>query len=328
MAFSAVAPASADAWPVGDTFSIPGSDGGAYWYFDQYGIADGGDQNGLTSVSLFYPLEIDGPEYLICDGPHGAVTTADSGDIVIDCPVETDAFGTTGLSYQMHFRLYPQSEFGYLARQWVEVHNNSGSLFDTSSQPFNVAYYYNYYAWDLGDPWQTNLAVDLDQDGDVWGAGGDFDPTAIATSAAWAAPCASDRITYDVRHDKYMFPTESNIIPDGGSVNFVTFVNMVFPDSTNVDPADTAFQIALSQAQTEFNEGLTGRLSAGLPGGLVISGWTDGVCPPLPSTPQPTAPELPNTGVDGSTFDAAAVGAFALMIAGCAALVVRRRVRA
>ncbi len=325
MALAAVAPARADAWPINDTFSIAGTDGGANWYFDGYGLSGGDDQNGLTSAYLYYPLEIVGPQYLYCDGPNGSVTTADNGDIVIDCPVETDAFGTTGVSYQMHFRLYPQSEFGYLARQWVEVHNNSGSVFDTSAQPFNVTFYYNYYAWDRGDPWQTNIAADLDQDGDVWGAGGDLDPTAIATSAAWAAPCASNRITYDVPHDKYMFPAEANVIPDGGSVNFVTFINMVFPDSTNADPADAAFQTALSQAQTEFDAGLTGRLAAGLPGGLVISGWTDGECPPLPSTPQPSAPELPNTGVDAGSLGATGIAAVGLLMAGCAALVARRR---
>ncbi|NBX24240.1 MAG: LPXTG cell wall anchor domain-containing protein, partial [Microbacteriaceae bacterium] len=108
-------------------------------------------------------------------------------------------------------------------------------------------------------------------------------------------------------------------IAPGATVNLVSFINMVFPATDDPAGSAAAFNIALNNAQTEMAAGLTGRMAAGLPDGLVATGWEkNDAC----------VPQLPNTGIDSSTSAAVALGVSALAAAGLVLTVISRRRRA
>jgi LPXTG-motif cell wall-anchored protein len=317
-------PALAADWPMTGFFTIDGtSGGGALWKMDEYGIAGATNVNVDTfAVELYYPNELYTDMSVYCGDPSGdgstaTVTDEANGDVTVDC-VPTDDSPAIGITSTMHIRFYAESPTGYLARQWVEMTNATGAPIDMSAEPLALYYYYNYYAWnDDVDPWETNMGVGFDAlNGDVWGAGGDVSGDQIATSAAWGDPCNSSG--YTTGSPEMIFPSGVNVFAPGETKNVVTFMNMVFPATPDASGAAAAFDTAVNQAKTEYAAGLTGRLAAGLPGGLSVVGWETGGC----------SPTLPNTGIDSSTSAALALGMSALAAAGLALTVISRRRRA
>ncbi len=319
----AAAPAQAAPWPSNGDFDISGTmGGGARWNLGEYGIHNATNIPDTMNHALYYPNEIyGGSDYFYCgsssgDGSDSTVTNETNGDVTIDCQPETDAVAP-GIKGTLHFRLYAESASGYLARQWLEIENTSGTSVDLTSNPISNYYYWNYYGWTSGDPWETNQGpFDHARDGDVWGAGASANGDEIATSAAWGDPCHSSE--YVNGYPQMEFPASVNTIAPGQVINLVTFINMVFPATNDAAGAAAAYATALDQAKTEFAAGLTGRLADGLPAGMVPLGWDTSACP--------TTPELPNTGVDAGSLGVTGVAAVGLLVAGCAALVVRRRV--
>jgi len=314
-------PATAAPWPAGGTFEIPGTmAGGAAWDIDQYGISAGYNIPD-TFPGLFYPLEnyaYSGNVYCgAIGGSDSTVTNESNGDITVDCQPVQDTF-VTGLTGTLHIRFYAEDPSGYLARVWVELENTTGATIDLSADPLAVYYYYNYNSWDNGDPWMTNAGGGDDGlDGSVWGAGGDIENHQIATSSSWADVSQSCRIK-TLPHAMY-YPADANIIAPGATVNLVSFINMVFPATDDAAGNTGAFNTALNNAQTEMAAGLTGRMAAGLPEGLVATGWEkNDAC---------VTPALANTGIDSSTSVALALGVSALAAAGLALTVVSRRRR-
>jgi len=314
------APATAAPWPAGGTFNIPGAmAGGASWDVDHDGIAAGYDIPD-TYVGLYYPMDNWSTTGFYCgngDGSDATVTNETNGDITVDCQPVANTF-RTGLRGTLHLRFYAQAASGYLARVWGELENTTGSTIDLSADPIAVYYYYNFTAWNNGDPWMTNVGGGDDGlDGSVWGAGGDIQNHQIATSASWADVSQSCRIK-TLPHAMY-YPAEANIIAPGATVNLVSFINMVFPATDDPAGSAAAFNIALNNAQTEMAAGLTGRMTAGLPDGLVATGWEkNDAC----------VPQLPNTGIDSSTSAALALVMSALAAAGLVLTVISRRRRA
>lgn len=276
-------PASALAWPTGGYFEIPGTmAGGASWQINGYGIVSGGDIPDTIANRLHYPLEnYAQDDYFYCgsgDGSDSVVTTETNGDITIDCPSFANTF-VTGLTGTLHIRLYAEDETGYMARVWGELENTTGSTITIGSDaPVGVYYYYNYTAWENGDPWQTNVGGgDYGLDGSVWGAGGDVDNNEIATSAAWGD--LSQACRFEAGNNQMYYPAEANVIAAGETVNLISFINMVFPATNDAAGTAAAFETALDQAQSEFAAGLTGRMTDGLPEGIVAVGWeTDDAC--------------------------------------------------
>ena len=314
-------PASALAWPTGGYFDIPGTmAGGASWQVNGYGIASGGDIPETIANLLWYPLEnYAQDDYFYCgsgDGSDATVTAEINGDFTIDCLSRPDTF-VDGLTGTLHIRLYDETGTGYMARVWGELENTTGSAITIGSDaPVGVYYYYNYTAWDNGDPWMTNIGGgDYGLDGSVWGAGGDIANNEIATSGAWGDPSQSCRFKAG-NHQMY-YPVEANVIAAGETVNLISFINMVFPATNDAAGTTAAYEAALSHAQTEFAAGLTGRMTAGLPDDIVAVGWEkDNAC------------QLASTGVDSVTITALTAGAFGLGIAGLGfALVAGRRNR-
>jgi hypothetical protein len=270
-------------WPSGGNFVISGTmGGGATWQIDEYGIAAAGDVAEEMTNRLYYPLEnyAEG-DYFYCggnDGSDATVTTEANGDVTIECASMPNTF-VTGLAGTLHIRLYAEDETGYMARVWGELENTTGSTITIDPDAaLGVYYYYNYTAWDNGDPWQTNVGGgDYGVDGSVWGAGGDIDNNEIATSAAWGDLSQSCR--FEAGNNKMYYPAEANVIAAGETVNLVSFINMVFPATNDAAGTTAAFETALDQAQSEFAEGLTGRMTDGLPENFVAVGWeTDDAC--------------------------------------------------
>ena len=227
-----------------------------------------------------------------------------------------------GITYRMHLRLYPENESGYLARQWVEYTNTTSQPI-SQYDPVTVYFFFGTNDYESGQPWMTNQGASISQSGDVWTAQGSTSGDQIATSAAWSAPCGSEGWTMGFESSSPFFP---HAVPPDSSLEFapgetknrISFINMTFPSTNDAAGASAAFDTARSLAEAEFSAGLTGRLAAGLPDGLVVNGWNDGAC----------APELPNTGVDSNSLGLAGLAALGLVLAGCAALVVRRRAHA
>jgi hypothetical protein len=327
-------PASAVDWPSGGTFDIPGTmAGGASWQIDEFGIKAGGDTPGAMAHSLYYPLEnYAQASYLYCgsstgDGSDAIVTAEVNGDITIDCPSVADTF-VSGLSGTLHIRLYAEAETGYMARVWGELTNTTVSTITIGSDdPLGVYYYYNYDAWDDGDPWMTNAGGgNYGRDGAVWGVGGDIDSNEIATSAAWGD--LSQFCRFDKGNNKMFYPAEANVIAAGETVNLISFINMVFPATSDSAGTTAAFETALAHAQTEFAAGLTGRMTDGLPADLVAIGWEkDGAC----AVPQPEAiaAKLASTGADSASSFGLGAGALALALIGLGFMfAIRPRTRA
>ena len=324
-------PASALAWPAGGNFEIPGTmGGGATWQVDGDGIAHSGDTAEIMTHWLYYPLEnYAQSEYIFCGGDDGSdatLTDEVGGDITIDCAAMPGTF-VPGLSGTLHVRLYAEDESGYLARVWVELENTSGSTITIGSDdPLGVYYYYNRDAWNNGDPWMTNAGGgDSGRDGSVWGAGGDVNNNEIATSAAWGDPSQSCRFE-TVNYGMY-YPSEANTIAAGETVNLISFINMVFPATSDAAGTTEAFDIALAQARSEFADGLTGRMTDGLPADINAVGWeTDNACATKKNATD--ANTLAQTGPGLSSVAALAVGAIGIGIAGIGSLIrVRRRNR-
>jgi|GEM_PF-1294928 len=333
MLVATAAPASALEWPTGGNFDIPGTmAGGASWQIDEFGIKAGGDTAGTSAHSLYYPMEnLAQASYLYCgtnDGSDATVTAEINGDITIDCPSVTDTF-VSGLSGTLHIRLYAEAATGYMARVWGELTNTTGSTITIgSSDPLGVYYYYNYNAWNNGDPWMTNVGGgDYGLDGAVWGVGGDVNNNEIATSAAWGDPSQFCRFD-TVGHGMY-YPAAANVIAAGETVNLISFVNMVFPATNDSAGTTAAYEAALAQAHTEFAAGLTGRMTDGLPADLAAVGWEkdDACAAPQPATTE--APQLAKTGTDSALSFGFGGGALALALVGLSFLAVaRRRTRA
>ena len=325
-------PASALAWPAGGNFEIPGTmGGGATWQLDGDGIAHAGDTAENMTHWLYYPLENYAQgDYVHCGGDDGsdATLTAEvGGDITIDCAAMPDTF-ESGLTSTLHVRLYAENESGYLVRVWVELENTTVSTITIGSDdPLGVYYYYNYSAWNNGDPWMTNAGGgDSGLDGSVWGAGGDLNNNEIATSAAWGDPSQSCRfktVSYGMH-----YPADANVIPAGETVNLISFINMVFPATSDAAGTTEAFDIALEHARSEFADGLTGRMTDGLPADINAVGWeTDNACA-TKNKNATDANKLAQTGPGLSSVAALAVGAIGIGIAGIGSLVrVRRRNR-
>jgi LPXTG-motif cell wall-anchored protein len=320
---ASASPAAALVWPNSGYFQITGtSGGGAMWQIDDYGLAYGWDVNEDMNESLYYPLAIyTHGEYLKCgesvDGSDATLTEEANGDITIDCQPVTDTFAT-GLTGTLHIRLYAEDENGYMARVWGELENTTNSTIEIGSDdPIGVYYYYNYSAWDNGDPWMTNVGGGDDGlDGSFWGAGGDFDMYEIATSSSWGSESQACRFT--AAPNGMYVPAESNSIAAGETVNIVAFINMVFPVGDDDAETQAAFDAALAHAQGELAGGLTGRMATGLPADLVASGWeTNDAC----------VPQLANTGVDTAVTGGIAAGAGALALLGLGLVVARRRAR-
>jgi hypothetical protein len=314
-------PASALAWPAGGNFSIPGTTGGgATWQVDGDGIAHSGDTDEVLTHWLYYPLENYAQgEYILCGGSDGSdatLTEEVGGDITIDCAAMPNTF-ESGLTGTLHLRLYAEESTGYLARVWVELENTTGSAITVGSDdPLAVYYYYNYDAWNNGDPWQTNAGGgDSGLDGAVWGAGGDVNNNEIATSAAWGDPSQSCRFK-TVSYGMY-FPTEANVIAAGETVNLISFMNMVFPATNDSAGTTAAFETALDHAKTELAAGLKGRLNDGLPAGIKAVGWEkDSAC---------AAEKLATTGNSLPSSAALTAGAIGLGIAAIGVTIRRRR---
>ena len=317
-------PASALAWPTNGWFQISGmSGGGASWQIDEYGIANGRDVNEAMNNDLYYPIATYAQgEYLFCgatDGSDATLTEEANGDITIDCEPDTDAFGL-GLTGTLHIRLYDEADTGYLARVWAELENTTGSTITIGADdPVATYYYYNYNAWENGDPWQTNVGGgDYGLDGSVWGAGGDVNNDETATSSVWADLSQSCRIK--AASNGMYFPADANVIEPGQTVNLISFINMIFPATNDAAGTTAAFEAAVAHAQGELSQGLTGRLAAGLPSGIVASGWEQN---------DACVETLPNTGVDSASATAFTAGAIALGMFGLGFVVVaRRRARA
>ena len=316
-------PASANGWPTDGWFDIPGtSGGGAMWQIDEFGIAFGQDTNEVMNNDLYYPIATYAQgEYLHCgltDGSDATLTEEANGDITIDCVPDADAFGL-GLTGTLHIRLYDEADTGYLARVWAEIENTTGSTITIGADdPVATYYYYNYYAWDNGDPWDTNVGGgNFGLDGSVWGAGGDIDNNEIATSSVWADLSQACRIK--AAPNGMFFPAEANVIEPGQTVNVVSFINMIFPATNDAAGTTAAFEAALAHAQGELSQGLTGRLAAGLPADLVPIGWEK----------NDACAQLANTGIDSAASTAITAGAIALGMLGLGFVVIaRRRARA
>lgn len=322
IALGSVAPAQALAWPSGGNFVIPGtSGGGAVWEVNVYGIRTGGDVNGVMADPLFYPAEVYGPDYAYCGDPNGnptdsTVTQEINGDITVDCQPSVDA-PVAGLTTKNHFRFYAESPSGYLARQWVELHNSTSSTIDMGQNPLYVGYFLNYYGWDPSTSHYTasdgTTGTLNESDGQVWGVTGDTRGNFIASGMAWGSPCQASEYTYLYN---YFLPAEANVIAPGETVNIVTFVNMVFPATNDATGAAAAYNTALAQAHAEYDLGLEGRLADGLPPGLNVTGW----CGPAASYPV-----LPDTGANTSVTGISVAISAALLAVGALALVVTRR---
>ena len=316
-------PASALDWPADGWFEVSGtSGGGAWWQIDEYGIAYGQDVNEAMNNDLYYPIATYAQsEYLYCgltDGSDATLTEEANGDVTIDCEPDTDAFGL-GLTGTLHIRLYAEAETGYMARVWAEIENTTGSTITIGADdPIATYYYYNYDAWDNGDPWQTNVGGgDYGLDGSVWGAGGDVENNEIATSSVWAD--SSQAYRTKAAPNGMFFPAEANVIEPGQTVNVISFINMVFPTANDAAATTAAFEAALAHAQGELSQGLTGRLAAGLPADLVAIGWEK----------NDACAQLANTGIDSAASTAVTAGAIALGMLGLGFVVIaRRRARA
>ena len=330
-AISAIAvatPAAAAPWPSNGEFTIPGTmGGGALWQLSEYGLQLGTNAANDMENGFGYPIEIYGEDYLDCGTGKGAdstVTEEANGDITIDCLPAVDS-PAIGLTTTAHFRLYAAADTGYLAREWFEVTNTTGSEIDESSTPFELWYYYNADDWSVGDPYYSSLhGADSEGNGDAWEAVGNAGPTAgnvTATSTAWADPRYASGFVYDGAFEStYIYPNEANVFAAGETRNFVAFVNLVFPATNDAAGATGAYNTVVAQAQTEYSAGLTGRMAAGLPCGLEVFAWGQAPCPPTAA--------LPNTGADTAVIGGIAAGAGALALLGLGLVVARRRARA
>lgn len=316
---ASASPASALDWPKGGWFQISGtSGGGAAWQIDEYGIAYGQDVTDVMNFDLYYPIATYAQsEYLYCgstDGSDATLTEEANGDVTIDCEPDTDAFGL-GLTGTLHIRLYAEADTGYMARVWAEIENTTGSTITIGADdPLGVYYYYNYDAWDNGDPWETNVGGgDYGRDGTFWGAGGDVENNEIATSSVWADLSQACRIK--AASNGMFFPAEANVIEPGQTVNVISFINMIFPATNDAAGTTAAFEAALAHAQGELSQGLTSRMAAGLPADLVPIGWEK----------NDACAQLANTGIDSAASTAVTAGAIALGMLGLGFVVVARR---
>ena len=284
---------------------------GMYWVIDEYGIASAVDAY-ETTTELYYPnyFYLNG-DHALCDDNYGddaVVTEESNGDVTVDCPVQHGIIAT-GLDSTMHFRFYAEADSGYLARQWIEVHNTSGSDITLDDGP-SFSYYWNYYGWVDGDYWATSQGSDTGADGDTWGAGAAVNGLESASTAAWAAGCTTQEI---VKADwGYRYGGDAATIPAGETTNLVTYFNMYFPTAATEQGGADSFDVVKAQA-TEFDQ-FDGRLIAGLPTDRTYLGWTDGSCPVA----------LAET---GSTVDVNEWLAIAITVAtlGLGATVLRRR---
>ena len=317
------APAQALAWPTGGEFVISGtSGGGAIWNMDAYGIAFGRDVANQSDDEIYYPNEISHVAgFLYCgaisgDASDSTLTEEANGDITIDCQPNVDDLGV-GLTVTMHYRLYAESSYGYLAREWAEIRNTTGATIDMTGDALNTRYNYNYNSWDADFSYYTasdgTTGTSNEADGQVWAVNGDSRGNVIALGAAWGSPCNASEFTagHDSGEPFYSFPSSANVIAAGETVNLVTFVNMVFPAENTETAATAAYDTALAQAKAEFDLGLGGRLAEGLTPGLNVTGWS---CAALPDTGA-------NTSVIGSSVAISA----GLLAAGVLALVMVRR---
>jgi len=321
-----VAPAQALAWPTDGEFVIGGDiGGGAIWEMDQYGIASGWDVADQSDAVIYYPnLILNKATDLYCgsdngDGSDSTLTEEANGDITIDCQPSVDDLGV-GLTVTLHYRLYSESSYGYLARQWVEINNTTNSTIDMTGDGLFSMYNYNYNSWDSDFSYYTasdgTTGTSNEADGQVWGVTGDSRGNVIALGAAWGSPCNASEFTVGytsgVEEPFFSFPSSANLIAAGETVNLVTFVNMMFPAENTEAAATAAYDTALAQAKAEFDLGLTGRLAEGLTPGLNVTGWS-------------CAATLPDTGVSESVMGTSVAISAGLLAAGVFALVVVRR---
>jgi hypothetical protein len=295
------------------TINIDGTNpsGGAYWVIDEYGIASGVDAY-ETTTELYYPnyVYVNGNDPL-CDDNYGddaIVTEESNGDVTVDCPVQHDTVAT-GIDSTMHFRFFAESDSGYLAREWIEIQNTTGSEITLDEAP-KVVYYWNYYGWVDGDHWMTSQDNDYGTDGDTWGAGAPFGGNDMATTSAWAAGCTTQQIS--AISGSYVYGGDAATIPAGANVNIVNYFNMYFPTAATEQGGADSFDVVQSQA-AEFDQ-FDGRLIAGLPTDRTYLGWTDGSCPVA----------LAETGSSVDVNEWLAI-AFAAAAAGVGAIVLRRR---
>jgi LPXTG-motif cell wall-anchored protein len=116
------------------------------------------------------------------------------------------------------------------------------------------------------------------------------------------------------------YPESANTIAPGQTLNLISFINMIFPATNDAAGTTAAFEAAVAHAQGELSQGLTGRLSAGLPSDIVAAGWgVDDSC----------VPQLANTGIDSAASIGITTGASALAMVGLVFVIVaRRRARA
>ncbi len=264
-----------------------------------------------------YPNAIYGDDYLYCgdsngDGSDSTLTEEANGDITIDCqPNVGDLW--EGVTVTMHYRLFAESSYGYLARQWAEIHNTSGATIDMAGSELYDMYYYNDNSAGGASLYTASdgaTGFDLEADGQVWLVSGNSEPNNVIMGAAWGSPCKSSEFTFD---SSYYFPSSVNVIAAGETVNLVTFVNMVFPAESTGAAATAANETALAQAKAEFDLGLKGRLAEGLTPGLNVAGW----CGPDAA--------LPDTGANTSVIGSSLAISAGLLTAGVLALVMVRR---
>lgn len=324
LAFTGATAAQAITWPTNGWIQMPGaSGGGAIWSMDEYGIRQSWPAvNNSMAVGLSFPNEFYSAnnEYLYCgntDGSDSTVTQLENGDVSVDCAPSVDTL-SPGLTVTMHFRFYAEAPSGYLARQWAEIHNTSGTTVDLSATPIYVGSVFNTLAWDSatsyftasdGTTGTTNFA-----DGQVWGVNGDSRGNFIATSSAWGSSCQARDFT--VTYQLYTLPSSADVISAGETVNLISFMNMVFPATNDAAGATAAYDTALAQAHAEYDLGLTGRLAEGLEPGLNVVGWCSPVAPDTESV------TLPNTGRNNAGI--ASAGSLGIVLFAFGALVLLR----
>lgn len=241
-------------------------------------------------------------------------TVEPNGDFTITCPERP--FGSSGLTVALSYRLYAQSDTGYLLRQLVAVTNPTGAPIDVTGV-LSTLYYDGYTGTQGTDGFYTSLGADTVAADDTWFISVDAMGLSVAETNAWALSGSAPAAGIVADNNPSAFFDNDSVFAAGETKYFVTFTNMVIPTAKTGEAAEVAFVASL--AQTEEYGSFSGRLVAGLPEGLPVVGWGT-----TPVTPEPVKPQLADTGSDLAGAPALALGALVLAAGG--ALLVRSRV--
>lgn len=313
--------ASADPWPVDDTFTV----GGANWDFDEYGIAYGWDAGNVYGSSgyIYYPGYFsDDSDYIYCPNYESSVvTTLDGGDVTIDCqPFELA--GAVGLTATMHFRIYATESNGHLLRYQLDVENTTGA----DITPAVLESYFDVDGYVADDPSTTDFVSSSGatagmEPGDDWFIAGRTNGASVFWSSAWSKTGTDSPLTANGGPLNGVVIDYSDVtFPANSTTHILQFTNLVIPAAQDDASADAAFEAAQTQS-AEFAD-FCGRLSDGLEDAEYLGWGNPADCnAPVP----PAKPTLADTGVDAT--GTAIAGALFVML-GAAALVVMSRRRA